>query len=262
MFDPTRPFITRKAYNKACRLAWRAAKKAGCPVRLVHIDDRCYLLWDYEGVEEDVRTHRKPHYRFFILLIVNYAAIPGLPADMTIEHMKFGGFCMKIMVLFPGQWCPVHLHDSKTEVYIVSAGTMWALYKRRQVTRGWGLPDQRGVKQIILPAGGPIPEDIAFPEGKDPRKALDAMRILIPGSEPFIVDRMHWHAFCCPPDAKEPLVITEISTASFEGQGGIPKELLVYQNNTFQDPRFAELRMGNNIKEEEEQKPHTSERDR
>jgi hypothetical protein len=142
---------------------------------------------------------------------LNEPAVDGLPRGAE-AFAEYGGLCDKLMILHPGKYCPPHFHPRKTESYEVLMGTMEVFYGPQAVSG-----DEERLSVAAMPNGEPWPDGVELPSGREESyRDLTSFVRLKPGDPKFVMHRNHLHAFRCPPEARTPLVVREISTYSHE----------------------------------------------
>jgi hypothetical protein len=105
-----------------------------------------------------------------------------------------------------------------------------------------------------MPKGGPWPEDIVLPSGREESwRLLTSYARLRAGDPKFLMPRKHLHGFGCPRDARTPLVIRENSGYSHEptevGKASLLPEWQHIHDNHFLAEAANAGRLTNNIRE-------------
>ena len=246
-----RNYITRREYDDWMHECESLARALRYPMTPDMVNDSAGIVFgsdQYEAFEKGLWSG-DPYELMVIFQSLNEAAVSGLPVEGA-PWAEYSGLCDKIMIVHPGKFCPPHFHERKTESYEVMLGTMELFYRPEPVKVGEG--------QVMafheMEPGDPWPDDVALPAGReDTYKELTSFKRIEAGDPKFVMQRKHLHTFRCPPDAKVPLCVREISTYSHEpteDQEDYPVPMPSWKglhDNTFLSPSANTGRLAQNI---------------
>ena len=209
----TRTYVTRREYDEWINEAVSLGLALRYPVTPSMVNDNAGIIFgddQYDAFQRGLWSG-EPYEVMLIFQALNEPTVDGLPAAAA-DYAEYTGLCDKLMILHPGKFCPAHFHTRKTEAYEVVLGEMVLFYKPEP-----HIVDGEELHFQSLPVGEPWPEGVALPAGRAEAYApLTSFKRLLPGDPKFVMPRKHLHAFRCPPDARTPLVVREISTYSHE----------------------------------------------
>lgn len=210
----TRTFITRKEYDDWILSAASLARALRYPITESMINDSAGIVYgddQYEAFEKGLWCP-DPYEIMIIFESLNQAAVDGLPAAGA-PYSEYSGLCDKLMILHPGKYCASHYHLRKTESYEVVLGSMDVFYG----AEGLNPRDEELLEFEKMPSGESWPEGVELPKGREESYSQLTSYVRLEAGDPkFVMHRKHLHAFRCPPDAKVPLVVREVSTYSHE----------------------------------------------
>lgn len=213
--DEPRTFVTRREYDEWVYEAASLATALNYPVQPSMVNDGTGIVFgddQYEAFRNGLWS-REPYEVMVIFESLNEPAIRGLPAG-ALAFAEYSGLCDKLMIVHPGKFCPPHFHQRKTESYEVVLGEMEVFYGPDPVHME---PEADFAPRVPMPRGEPWPADVALPAGREESYAGVTSYVRLRRGDPkFVMHRQHLHAFRCPPDARVPLVVREISTYSHE----------------------------------------------
>lgn len=248
----TRDYITRKEYDEWMHECESLARALRYPMTDDMVNDSAGIVFgsdQYQAFERGLWSN-DPYELMVIFQSLNEAAASGLPVEGA-PWAEYSGLCDKIMIVHPGKFCPPHFHKRKTESYEVMLGTMELFYKPEPVDADEG----EVLRFHEMQTGDPWPEEVALPEGREETyKELTSFKRIEAGDPKFVMQRKHLHAFRCPPDAKVPLCVREVSTYSHEpteDQESYPVPIPSWQglhDNTFLSPSANTGRLSQNIR--------------
>ncbi|WEV63822.1 hypothetical protein [Bifidobacterium sp. ESL0732] len=249
----TRNYITRQEYDDWMHNCEALARALHYPMTPDMVNDSAGIVYgadQYEAFEKGLWSN-DPYEVMVIFQSLNEAAVSGLPVKGA-PYAEYSGLCDKIMIVHPGKFCPPHFHERKTECYEVMLGSMDLFYDPDPVKVG----DEEVMSFHEMEKGDPWPENVALPKGReDTYKKLTSYKRLEVGDPKFVMQRKHLHTFRCPPDAKVPLCVREVSTYSHEpteDQADYPVPMPSWKglhDNTFLSPSANTGRLAQNIKE-------------
>lgn len=206
--------IGRREYNDWILSAAALAEALRYSVQPAMLNDGTGIVFgdsQYEAFEKGLWSP-DPYEVMIIFEALNEPAVDGLPREGQ-EFAEYGGLCDKLMILHPGKFCPPHFHPRKTESYEVVMGTMEVFYDPVGVVEG----DSEVLQVAPMPSGDKWPQEVELPRGREADyERLTSFTRLEVGDPKFLMHRRHLHAFRCPPSARTPLVVREISTYSHE----------------------------------------------
>lgn len=248
-----RDYITRREYDEWMHESESLARALHYPMTEDMVNDSAGIVFgsdQYEAFEKGLWSG-DPYELMVIFQSLNEAAVDGLPVSGA-KYAEYSGLCDKIMIVHPGKFCPPHFHERKTESYEVMLGTMELFYKPEPVKVG----DEEVMSFHPMEQGSGWPEDVRLPEGReDTYKELTSFKRIEAGDPKFVMQRKHLHTFRCPPDAKVPLCVREVSTYSHEpteDQKNDPVPMESWRglhDNTFLSPSANEGRLNEDIRE-------------
>lgn len=248
-----RDYITRKEYDEWMHECESLARALRYPITPDMINDSAGIVFgsdQYEAFEHGLWSG-EPYELMVIFQSLNEAAVSGLPVDAA-KYAEYFGLCDKIMIVHPGKFCPPHYHHRKTESYEVIFGSMDLFYNPDPIDTGDG--DVMSFHE--MERGEAWPEGVALPKGKEETySTLTSYKRIEAGDPKFVMQRKHLHTFRCPPDAKVPLCVREVSTYSHEpteDQEDYPVPIPSWQglhDNTFLSPEANTGRLSQHIKE-------------
>lgn len=250
----SRNYITRKEYDAWMHECESLALALRYPMTPDMVNDSAGIVFgndQYEAFNKGLWSG-DPYELMVIFQSLNEAAVSGLPVEAA-KYAEYAGLCDKIMIVHPGKFCPPHFHERKTESYEVMLGSMDLFYRPEPVKIG----DEPVFSFHEMEEGDPWPEEVALPLGREESyKELTSYKRIEAGDPKFVMQRKHLHTFRCPPDAKTPLCVREVSTYSHEptaDQKNTPVPIpswMGLHDNTFLSPSANTGRLVQNIRED------------